>query len=464
MRSSMRILLFIIACMMFCSALAFGQATSGTISGTTLDPQNQVVPGATVRIKNLGTGTVREITSNSSGFYRATGLPSGRYEVQVEAKGFSTETRSGLALTVAEEVVVNFNLKVGVARENVTVTVQTVDVETTGSTLSGLVDEKKVRDLPLDGRDITQLIFLQPGVVESRGSAQTSNTGRGSRFSVSGARPSQNLFQIDGTTINDALNNTPGNAQGLLIGVETIKEFRVLTNTYSAEYGRAAGGVFIAVTKSGTNELHGSAFNFLRNDNLDARTFFDRCPNINPNCDGGGKPEFRRNQFGGAVGGPIIKDKTFIFGSYEGLREFKGITNFATVPDDNARLGILPSGTVTVDPRAVPLIGLFPRGNGGLILTPAGAPTGTAQFIGVTPRIADGDFFTIRADQKLSSTDSFFVRYLFDDSRSGGSALFPSIHESVFEPQAARDDRGAQVHRLEHRQRSALRLQSQHAV
>src|SRR5262245_11607327 len=421
MKSSKRVVLFTLLCLTFCSAIALGQATSGTISGTTTDPQGQVVPGAIVRIKNLGTGTVREVTSNSSGSYRATGLPSGRYEVQVEAKGFATETRGELSLTVAEEIVVNFNLKVGVAKENVTVTVDSVNVETTGSTLSGIVDERKVRDLPLDGRDITQLIFLQPGVVESRGSAQTSNTGRGSRSSVSGARPSQNLFQIDGTTINDALNNTPGNAQGLLIGVETIKEFRVLTNTYSAEYGRAAGGVFIAVTKSGTNEFHGSGFEILRNDNLDARQFFDRCPNINPNCDGGGKPEFRRNQFGGAVGGPIIQDKTFFFVSYEGTREFKGITNFATVPDANAHNGILPSGTVTVDPRAVPLLQLYPLPNG------SSFGDGTAQFIGVTPRIARGDFFSVRADQQLSASDAFYVRYLFDDSEQVVPRFFPAF-------------------------------------
>src|SRR5262249_36603360 len=157
----------------------------------------------------------------------------------------------------------------------------------------GLVDEKKMRDLPLNGRDIAQLILLQPGVVNSRGSVQSANTGRGTRFSVGGARPSQNLFQLDGTTINDALNNTPGSAQGLLLGVETVKEFRVLTNTYSAEYGRASGGVFIAVTKSGTNDFRGSAFEFLRNDNLDARNFFDSGPS---------KPEFRRNQFGFTLG------------------------------------------------------------------------------------------------------------------------------------------------------------------
>src|SRR5262245_32046061 len=421
MNLSKRMILSTLACLVLCGVVVFGQTTSGTIAGTVLDPQGNVLSGAAVKIKNLGTGAMRETTSNSSGYYRVIGLMPGRYEVEAAAQGFAGETRGELSLTVAEEIVVNFNLKVGVAKENVTVEVQSVSVETTGSTISGLVDEKKIRDLPLDGRDITQLIFLQPGVVESRGSAQTSNTGRGSRFSVGGARPSQNLFQIDGTTINDALNNTPGSAQGLLLGVETIKEFRVLTNTYSAEYGRAAGGVFIAVTKSGTNEFHGSAFDFLRNDNLDARQFFDRCPNINPNCDSGGKPEFRRNQFGGSFGGPIITDKTFFFGSYEGLREFKGITNFATVPDDNARLGILPTGTVTVDPRAAPLLALFPRANG------ASFGDGTAQFIGVTPRVARGDFFTIRGDQQLSSTDSFFVRYLFDDSNQVVPRFFPQF-------------------------------------
>ena len=421
-------MLFTLFCVMFCGALALGQATSGAISGTTTDPQGQVVPGTTVRVKNLGTGVTREVVSNSTGNYRVAGLQPGRYEVQVDAKGFAPETRGDVALTVAEEVVVNFNLKVGVAKENVTITVDTVNVETTGSTISGMVDEKKIRDLPLNGRDIAQLILLQPGVVNSRGSAQTANTGRGTRFSVGGARPSQNLFQLDGTTINDALNNTPGSAQGLLIGVETVKEFRVLTNTYSAEYGRVSGGVFIAVTKSGSNDFRGSAFEFLRNDAVDARNFFDYCPNTNPNCSTGGKPEFRRNQFGFTLGGPIIKNKTFFFGSYEGLREFKGISNTATVPDDNARLGIVGTASpITVDPRAQPLLNLFPRANAGLILDSAGNPTGAARFIGVTPRVARDDFFTVRVDHQLSDTDSFFVRYLYDDSDQVLPRFFPQF-------------------------------------
>ncbi len=426
MKSCKRAIFFTLACVMLCGALVFGQATSGTISGTMLDPQGNALSGATVKIRNLATSMTREVASNSSGFYRVTGLSPGRYEVEAAAQGFAGETRTDLALTIAEEIVVNFNLKVGVARENVTVDVQAVNVETTGSTISGLVDEKKIRDLPLDGRDITQLIFLQPGVVESRGSAQTSNTGRGSRFSVSGARPSQNLFQLDGTTLNDALNNTPGSAQGLLIGVETIKEFRVLTNTFSAEYARAAGGVFIAVTKSGSNDLHGSVFEFFRNDNLDARQFFDRCPSIDPNCDDGGRPEFNRNQFGASLGGPIIKNKTFFFTSYEGLRENKGISTVARVPDNNARLGILPTGPVTVDPRALPLIGLFPAPNGAVF------PDGSAEFIGVTRRISEGDFFSVRGDHQLSASDSIFARYLFDDSEQTFPRFFPQFTNQLF--------------------------------
>src|SRR5262249_12757215 len=256
---------------------------------------------------------------NSEGYYRMVGLPPGQYEGRVESPGFNPELRTGLTLTVAEEAVVHFNLRVSGTQEQVVITGEPAGVETAGSTVSGLVDEKKIRDLPLNGRDMAQLILLQPGVVNSRASVQSSNTGRGTRFSVAGARPSQNLFQLDGTTVNDALNNTPGSAQGLLVGVETVKEVRVLTSAYSAEHGRATGGVFVAVTKSGTNDFHGSAFEFLRNDQLDARNFFDRCPDTDPKCKSGGKPEFRRNQFGFTLGGPVIRNKTFFFGSYEGL-------------------------------------------------------------------------------------------------------------------------------------------------
>ena len=406
------------------AAPALGQGTSGTLSGTVTDSQGAVVPGATVTVKNTETGQQRQAQSNESGGYRVVGLPPGSYEVRVERQGFNAEVRK-VKLTVAEDAVLDVPLAVGGVAESVVVTGGgAAQVETANSTLSAVVDDKKIRDLPLNGRDMAQLVLLQPGVVNSRASTQSANTGRGTRFSVSGARPSQNLFQLDGTTLNDALNNTPGSAQGLLVGVETVKEFRVLTNSYSAEYGRAAGGVFLAVTKSGTNTLAGSAFEFLRNDNLDARNFFDNR-----------KPEFRRNQFGFTLGGPVVKNKTFFFGSYEGLREFKGITSVSVVPDDNARLGRLPDPTdpcnktitIAVDQRSQPLLGLFPTPNSGRILDARGCPTGTAQFSGVTNRVSRDDFFTVRVDHTLSNSDSLFVRYLLDDSDQVIPRFFPQF-------------------------------------
>lgn len=394
---------------MWLCAAAFAQ--SGIISGTVTDSQGALIPAVKVGIRNLDTGQTRALSSDAAGYYRAVGIDPGRYEVRVEQAGFSTEVRTGISLTVAQESVVNFSLKVSSVKEEIVVMGEAPGVETTGSTLSGLVDEKKIRDLPLNGRDMAQLILLQPGVVNSRASVQSANTGRGTRFSVAGARPSQNLFTLDGTTINDALNNTPGSAQGLLVGVETVKEFRVLTSTYSAEYGRATGGVFVAVTKSGTNQLHGSLFEFLRNDLLDARNFFDQ-----------EKPAFRRNQFGFTAGGPIVKNRTFFFGSYEGLRERKGITAVSLVPDDNARAGRLPGqAAITVDPRSRPILDLYPRANG------KSFSDGSAEFIGATKRVSDGDFFTAKIDHSFSAKDSMFARYLWDDSSQVLPRNFPEF-------------------------------------
>jgi hypothetical protein len=402
--------LVLLQALLYCP-FAIGQETSGAISGTVKDSQGRVISHAEVIIENLDTGLVRRLFSDADGYYRAIGLPLNRYAVRVEHEGFNAEARRAVALTVAQESLVNFKLEVRSIKEEVFITEGVTTVETNSSTTSGLVDDQKIRDLPLNGRDMAQLILLQPGVVNSRSSVQSVNTGRGVRFSVAGSRPSQNLFTLDGTTINDALNNTPGSAQGLLTGVEAVKEFRVLTSTYSAEYGRATGGVFIAVTKSGTNELHGSIFEFLRNDRFDARNFFDR-----------EKPAFRRSQFGFAAGGPVARDSTFFFGSYEGLREFKGVTRVSIVPDDDARRGRLPGRSpVEVDPRSRPVLDLFPRANG------RNFGDGTAEFVGTTARASNGDFFTVRIDHKISDFDSLFVRYLFDDSEQVLPRNFPEF-------------------------------------
>ncbi|HMZ81637.1 MAG TPA: TonB-dependent receptor, partial [Acidobacteriota bacterium] len=248
-------------------------------------------------------------------------------------------------------------------------------------------------------------------VVNSRASVQSGSTGQGSRFSVSGARPTQNVFTLDGTVINDALNNTPGSAQGLLIGVEAVKEFRVLVNNYGAEYSRAAGGVFLAVTKSGSNDFHGSVFEFLRNDVFDARNFFDK-----------EKPAFRRNQFGAAVGGPIVKNRVFFFANFEALRERKGITRIAIVPDASARMGILPGvNPISIDPRAVPILDLYPQANG------AQLSRGTAEFIGTTNRFSDANFLTSRFDINLSDRDSLFGTYTIEDSQQLLPRNFPEF-------------------------------------
>jgi hypothetical protein len=428
-------LVLLVSAVFLCAGLVLGQATSASVSGTVSDQNAAVIPGAVVVVKNTETGQERKVQTDSSGNYIVVGLSPGNYELRVERQGFNSEVRNGLKLTVAEEAVLNVQLNVSGVQEAVQVTDSgAAQVETNTSTMSGLVDEKKIRDLPLNGRDMAQLVLLQPGVVNSRASVQSANTGRGTRFSVAGARPSQNLFQLDGTTINDALNNTPGSAQGLLVGVETVKEFRVLTSTYSAEYGRATGGVFLAVTKSGTNEFHGSGFEFLRNDNLDARNFFDSCPSGGATCKAGGRPEFRRNQFGFTIGGPLMlpfgegknagyngKNKTFFFGSYEGLREFKGISVVSLVPSDSARLGIVPAGTFVVDARSKPILDLFPRSNGRTF------SDGTAEFTGTTNRLSRDDFFTIKIDHKISNSHSMFGRYLLDDSDQVLPRNFPEF-------------------------------------
>jgi len=386
--------------LLVCAVAAPGQGTGGVISGRVMDPQGLALAGATVTLKNVEVGLVVRTTTDMRGYYRAIGLPLGRYEVRIEQQGFAPETRMGVTLTVAQETVVDFGLKVRSPSVEITIQADPTGIDFTTSAISGFVDEEKIRNLPLNGRDLAQLVLFQPGVVWTRTSVSSANDGRGTRFSVAVARPAQNLFILDGTLTNDALNTTPGNAQGLLIGVETIKEFRVLTNTYSAEYGRATGGVFVAESKSGTNQPHGSVFEFLRNDVLDARNFFDR-----------EKPAFRRNQFGLTLGGPIVKDRTFLFSSYEGLRETKGITRVAIVPDDGARVGQLPGQPqISVDPRSLPIMELFPKANG------KNFGDGTAEFIGTTKRTSRGDSFSVRADHSLSGSDLLYARYLFDDS------------------------------------------------
>ena len=308
---------------------AAAQTVNGTILGSVQDEQRGLIPGAEVSARNLETGSVRGAISDETGVYRISSVPAGPYEVTVLMPGFKTEVRSGVKVTVGSEVSLNFVLSVGAREDQVVVTGDAPLVDTVSSTMGGVVNDTTVRELPLNGRDWLQLAGLQPGATLS--SVQFQNDvarlprGNGQAISISGARPSENVYRVDGLVINDFANSSPGSSLWVNLGVDAIREFSVLTNTFSAEYGRSSGGVVNAITKSGGNDIHGTAFYFTRNSALDARNTFDQQ-----------LPPFRRHQFGGSIGGPIKKEKTFYFTNYEGLHEFKSLSFSSDTLSPNA--------------------------------------------------------------------------------------------------------------------------------
>ncbi len=379
--------------------LVSAQVTTATISGVVQDSSGAVIPGVSIAVKNIDTGVSRTITTDEGGRYVVPDLSLGNYEVEAQLPGFQTEVRSGITLTVGRSAVVNFGLKVGQLSDKVTITGEAPLVELNTATLSSLVDERTIRDLPLNGRSYDKLALLQPGtVIMGAGQAAAFDYGTGQRFSVTGSRPYANSFMLDGTDINDHANATPGGAAGTNLGVDGIREFQIITNQSSAEYGRSTGGVISAVTRSGTNNLHGSAFEFIRNSALDSPGYFDR----------GVVPPFRRNQFGGALGGPIQKDKTFFFGTYEGLRQSLGTTRFGTVPTALARQGILPNQTVQVASSVKPYLALYPLPNG------QDYGDGTAAWIAAPSVVSNEDYFMMRIDRQISDKMSIFGRYSYD--------------------------------------------------
>src|SRR5467141_1934987 len=319
---------------------AHAQVAGATLSGTVTDQSGGVLPQAAISIKNIATGIARASATSTAGFYSVPNLLPGSYEIRASAQGFSTELQTGITLTVGEQQVLNFTLQVGQMAQTVEVSTEAPTVELASSSISATVNSTTVRELPLNGRSWTDLAALQPGV--SAITTQTDfavggdrgNRGFGNQITVAGDRPEQNNYRLDGVSINDFNNSAPGSVLGGDLGVDAVQEFSVITSNVSAEYGRTSGGVINAITKSGTNQFHGSAYEFLRNDALDAANFFENAGGIK-------KASFRQNQFGVSAGAPIRKDKLFVFGDYEGLRYSKGIPTFITVPSDAARLGIL---------------------------------------------------------------------------------------------------------------------------
>ncbi|HVG20990.1 MAG TPA: carboxypeptidase-like regulatory domain-containing protein, partial [Blastocatellia bacterium] len=343
------------------AAVGVSAQTASAITGVVQDPSGAVVPGVAVSARHLETNLKRSTVSDDRGRYVFPEMRVGSYEIRAELTGFRPWIRNPVTLTLGETSVIDIGLEVAALASDVEIKGEGPLVNTQTPELSYLVGERAIRELPLNGRNYTDLALLQPGVVAFPHRDGGSVVAHGLGMSINGQDPRSNVYLLDGTLQNDFTNGPAGSAAGTALGIETIREFRVEANTYSAEYGRNSGGQISALSKSGGNELHGSLYEFHRNDNFDARNFFDP----------GRKPEFKRNQFGGSVGGPIRRDRMFFFFGYESLRERLGRTISTVVPDENARRGLLPDPAnpgatlaVPIDPLIQPFLNEFPRPNG----------------------------------------------------------------------------------------------------
>jgi hypothetical protein len=421
------------------AVFANAQVVGGTISGVVLDTGGAAVSGASVTIRNQETGGERHLISDTAGAYAAPSIPIGVYTISVTNDGFAPQTRKGVSLTVGQATRVDITLHPGNVSEQITVTDTPPSVNLSTQQVSGLVDERQVKDLPLNGRSYDQLLTLNPATVnytaQRSGSVGTSNSSVGNMFAISGRRPQDNLYLLNGVEYTGAslINVTPGGTSGQLLGVDAVREFNAVSDTYSSSYGKRQGAQISIVTASGTNTVHGSAYEFLRNSFFDARNYFDQAR----------IPEFQRNNYGVSLGGPLRQNRFFLFGNYEGYRQNLGITDVTLVPDTQAREGFLPNPANPGGPRknygvapgVGPLFNLWPAQNGPELLDANGNPTGIAEsFSSPTQHIRE-DFGTARFDANLSSRDLLFGVYTVDDSTANTPTQnpFSLIDESLRE-------------------------------
>ena len=409
-------------CLGFLAAALFGsssksvlaQTAGGTVTGTVSDSQKAVIPGAVATIVNKATSIVTKDPANKDGVYRLTNLQPGIYELTVSHDGFASDERSEITVNVGSEVVINVELDPGNVDQTVMVASQSETVELASAAVSYSVPGAEIRELPLNGRDYTQLATLQPGVA-SIGASGGLRTGLGNKLAISGGRPQTNNYLWDGISLNDNGNNAPGSILGVLLGVDAVDQFTLLTNSFSAEYGNTAGGVLNAVTRSGTNQLHGSAFLFARNSAMDAANYFD-VP--------GERPQFSRWQYGASAGGPIIKNRTFWFVDYEGVNQTNGVTTTSEVPTALARTGaLLAAPPVTVDPNVALALPLFPLPN-------ALCPTCNADqgnFVTVVTAVGREQFVFGKIDHRFSDKDSIRANYFYDNGSLDSPDAFNEI-------------------------------------
>ena len=402
---------------------ARAQMVGGTISGDVVDPAGSAIGRAEVVIRNDETGSERKFVTADGGTFSAPSVAVGVYTVTVFRDGFAPLSRTGIGLTVGQNVQLHLALTVGSVQQTVAVVDTPAVVDTSTLQTQGLVDERQVKELPLNGRSFDQLIELNPASVsyttQRSGGVGTSNSSVGNMYSVSGRRPQDNLFLLNGIEYTGAslINVTPGGTSGQLLGVDAVREFNVVSDTYGANYGKRTGAQVSIITASGGNRVHGSVYEFLRNSALDARNYFDQA-NI---------PEFQRNDFGAALGGPLRHDKLFGFGNYEGYRQHLGLSAVSFVPDNASR--------AAASAIVQPLLALWPVANGPELLNPNGTPSGIAEAFANPPQHVREDFGTTRVDANLTANDLLFGVYTADDSDANTPSQNPysTIYERLRE-------------------------------
>ena len=396
--------------------------TTGSISGTVVDASKAVVPGVTLTVTNLNTGLERVHVSDEQGRYRALNLPPGLYRLAASLQGFGTVIRDQLTVELNRDLLVNIEMAVGNLAEQVTVAGETAAVSIGSTTTGGVVTTQQIAELPLNGRNFMQLATLQPGVITSRASAADQTGGFGEvQLSIGGARPEQTGYLMDGTNIADVSDRAPSSMAGVMLGVDSVQEFSVQTHGYAAEHGRAAGGVMSTVTKSGSNKFTGSVFEFHRNDALDERGYFTADVPL---------PKFQRDQYGGTLGGPILKNHLFFFGAFEGLRERNAVARRGRFPNALAHQGFVPNAAgqlvnVGINPLAKPYLDFFYSE----IPTGQDFGDGTAEIVHAYQDPTDNYLGVAKFDYTLPKGGTIMVRWSRDTSEYLQSDAHPMFYQ-----------------------------------
>ena len=403
------------------SVCAWSQNQFATVSGTVTDASGAVVPEASVTVVNQSSGLKRSALSDTAGYYRFAGLPAGIYSLRMEKSGFQSQVREGVALTSGAEVRINSQLAIDDLSQQATVSAKVDAIDNTTSTISELVPEQSLAELPLDNRDLFSAVALEPGVAPDPSSAPSLlSSGKAGQVAINGIRPNMTNVLIDGMDATDPVwGYSPAGASGFFLGLNELTEVRVLTQTFNAEYGGHGGAVIEMISKSGSNQFHGSLWELHRDASLDAKNYFD--------LGSSPIPPFVRNQFGAGIGGPLKRDRTFFFVNYEGFREVQASTAIATVPDALAHQGLLPSTNnpaactsatpsrcfaVPINPLIQPFLNLLPPSNG------PDNGDGTGELITANKGTTREDHGMVRIDHNFSNTQLLFARYTVDDSSS----------------------------------------------